>query len=128
MTEPTANDVLNSLLEQRVDDENLRASMGRLFMIATVAVPSIGDPAGPEGFAPLLMDRGSYQCMVALTSPAALPRVETMAPYALEMTGAQMIKDLNPKLGVVIDNGNSSAVFSPPFLQYLRELTPPTSA
>ena len=127
MTEPTPNDVLNTLLEQRVTDENLRASMGRLFLITTVAVPSTGDPSEPGGFAPLVMDHDSYQCMVALTSPAALKRVESMAQYALEMTGAHMIKDLNPSLGVVIDNGSSSAVFSPPFLQYLRDLPPATT-
>lgn len=121
MTTPTPNDVLNALMDGRVSDEQTRVAMGRLFLETTVAVPSTGDPAVPGAFSPLLVQRDSEDFVVALTSRAALERSESVAQFALEMTGANLIASLAPHLGVVVDNGTSSFTLTAAFLSYLRD-------
>ena len=125
MTEPSANDVLNSLMSSMPADPGVRASIGNLFLRVTVAVPSRSDPATPGGFDPLVVDRGGVPFMVVLTSPAALNTSSKFVEYALQTTGLGLVRSVVPGVGLLLDNGTASLAFPPDMVAHLKERSGP---
>ncbi len=102
------------------EEDAARLAMARLFLQVPVVVPSRGDPAVVGGFSPLTIDHEGTTCIVSLVSNVALERAQEVAPFALEMTGAQLVETLNAEVGVVVDNGSGSFVLTPNLIRYLQ--------
>lgn len=68
-----------------------------------------------------MSNEAGVPCVLALTTPRALPRVESIAPFALQMTGEALVSWLAPGMGIRMDTGYRSGFLLPEYLDHLRQ-------
>jgi len=86
-----------------------------LFLEATLVIPS-GAPVGQrfDGFQPVLYDRDGTPMLAVFTHVERIGSVGRLAPYAVSMTGAQLVVRMPPETGLVVDPGHRHGFELPP--------------
>lgn len=84
-------------------------------LAAEVVVPS-GSPVGErfEGFVPVLYDRDGVPVLAVFASLERARGVADMAPYAVTMTGSDLVARMPPHHGLVLNPGYSVGFELPP--------------
>lgn len=121
MSQPTPNELLTALVDQRESDPGIRASLGNLFLTTTVWVPSVTDPTSAAGFQPAIVDRNGIPHMVALVSPVALEGAKAHFQFLAEMPGTSLVSSVIPGVGILIDTGVTSLAFPPEMVADLKD-------
>lgn len=121
MTLPPMNRALEELIQRPLGGDEGRYALIESMLRAMLVVPSGGDMISGEGsFQPVLVEKDGQTYMVVYTSADAAQKTRDMAPYGMTMTGADLLRQLSPSLGLVVSSGHGDLALEARFLEVVR--------
>ena len=121
MTLPQMNRALEELIQRPREGDGGRYALIESMLEAMLVVPSGGDMISGEGsFQPVLVEKDGQTYVVVYTSAEAAQKTREMAPFGMTMTGADVVRQLSPKLGLVVSSGKGDLALEARFLQVVR--------
>ena len=114
MTDDSAY-ALEAAIGRAIRGESEGADIPDLLLEATLVVPS-GSAVGPRfvGFQPVLYERDGTPVLGVFTSLEKASLVATLAPYAVTLTGIELLAIMPPDHGLVVNPGHAEGFDMPP--------------
>lgn len=91
----------------------------QVFLSSTVAMPSANDPV-EGGVSPVFTEVDDVPHVVVASSGAALQKTAAHAPFAVTLTGRQVVDGLNAQFALLINTPSTAFSFSPELLAEAR--------